>query len=186
MRVISGVAKGRRLKAPFGTAILRPTSDKVREAVFDIIGPEIEDSRFLDLFCGTGAVGIEALSRGARGVVFVDNKSSAIDLLKDNLSKCGFDKDFEIIQCDALQAIGTLSNRQRRFEYLFLDPPYGSDLILNSLEAVLGGNLLLPNANILVEHSSKRPIPEKITGLVRDKEYKFGDTMISLFHYIEI
>jgi 16S rRNA (guanine966-N2)-methyltransferase len=186
MRVISGVVKGRRLKAPFGTSLLRPTSDKVKEAVFDIIGPGIEDARFLDLFCGTGAVGIEALSRGSRNVVFVDSKSSAIDLLKDNLFRCGFDNNFEIIQCDALQALATLSNRQRKFEYIFLDPPYGSDLILNSMDAISAGHLLLPNARILVEHASKKPVPEKVEGFLMDKEYKFGETMITLFHSMEI
>ena len=183
--MISGVVKGRRLKAPFGASLLRPTSDKVKEAVFDIIGPDIEGARFLDLCCGTGAVGIEALSRGARNVVFVDNKSSAIDLLKDNLFRCGFDKNFEIIQCDALQSLTTLSNRQRKFEYIFLDPPYGSGLILKSMDVISAGRLLLPNAKILAEHASKRPVPEKIEGFVMDKAYQFGDTTITLFYAMD-
>jgi 16S rRNA (guanine(966)-N(2))-methyltransferase RsmD len=186
MRVISGVAKGRSLKAPFATSVLRPTSDKVREAIFDIIGPEIEDSGFLDLFCGTGAMGIEALSRGARNVVFVDNKSSSVDLVKDNLSKCGFKKNFEIIQCDVLQAIQSLSNRQRRFRYIFIDPPYSSDLILKTLEAISISNLLLPKASVLVEHSVKRPVPEKTNDLIIHKEYKFGDTVINLYRCKEV
>ena len=185
MRVIAGVAKGRTLKAPFGSSVLRPTSDKVREAIFDIIGPGIEDSGFLDLFCGTGAVGLEALSRGARNVVFVDNKSSSIDLVKGNLLKCGFEKNYEIVQCDALQAIRTLSNRQRRFDYIFLDPPYGSDLIIKSIEAISIGNLLLPTASVVVEHSVKKPVPEKIFDLFCYKEYKFGDTIINLYNCIE-
>lgn len=186
MRVISGVAKGRSLKAPFGTSALRPTSDKVREAIFDIIGSEIEDSGFLDLFCGTGAMGIEALSRGARNVVFVDNKSSSIDLVKDNLTKCGFKKNFEIIQCDVLQAIQSLSNRQRRFRYIFIDPPYSSDLILKTLEAISIGNLFLPKTSVLVEHSVKKSVPEKISDLMSQKEYKFGDTVINLYQRTEV
>lgn len=186
MRVIAGEAKGRSLKAPFGVSVLRPTSDKVREAIFDIIGPEIEDSGFLDLFCGTGAMGIEALSRGARNVVFVDNKSSSIDLVKDNLLKCGFKKKFEIIQCDVLQAIQSLSNRQRRFQYIFVDPPYSSDLIIKTLEAISIGSLLLPKASVLVEHSVKKPVPEKISDLTSQKEYKFGDTVINLYRCIEV
>ena len=186
MRVVAGLAKGRRLKTPFGTSILRPTSDKVREAIFDIIGPDIEDARFLDLFCGTGAVGLEALSRGARSVVFVDNRSSSIDLIKDNISRCGFEKGFEIMQCDALQAIETLSNRQKRFEYIFLDPPYSSDPSIKCLEAISSGNLPLPSAGILIEYSVKKPIPEKIFDLISQNEYKFGDTMIKLFHHIQV
>lgn len=180
------MAKGRSLKAPFGASVLRPTSDKVREAIFDIIGPEIEDSAFLDLFCGTGAMGIEALSRGAHSVVFVDNKSSSIDLVKDNLSKCGFKQNFEIIQCDVLQAIQSLSNRQRKFRYIFTDPPYSSDLIVKTLEAISTGSLLLPKASVLVEHSVKKPVPEKVSDLISQKEYKFGDTVINLYRFIEV
>jgi 16S rRNA (guanine(966)-N(2))-methyltransferase RsmD len=186
MRVISGVAKGRSLKAPFGASVLRPTSDKVREAIFDIIGPEIEDSTFLDLFCGTGAMGIEALSRGAHHVVFVDNKSSSIDLVKDNLSKCSFKQNFEIIQCDVLQAIQSLSNRQRKFRYIFIDPPYSSNLIVKTLEAISMGGLLLPRPSVLVEHSVKKPVPEKAGDLITQKEYKFGDTVINSYHCIEV
>jgi len=185
MRVVAGLAKGRRLKAPFGTSIVRPTSDKVREAIFDIIGPEIENARFLDLFCGTGAVGIEAFSRGAHNVVFVDNRSSSIDLIKENLSRCGFEKGFEIMQCDAFQAIETLSNRQRQFDYIFLDPPYDFDASVKCLEAISSGNLLLPSARVLMEHSAKQSVPERIFDLISQKEYRFGDTMIKLFHHIE-
>lgn len=185
MRVIAGSAKGRRLKTPFGASGLRPTSDKVREAIFDIIGPDILDARFLDLFCGTGAVGIEALSRGARCVVFVDSRSSAIDLLKENLSRCGFEQNVEIMQCDALQAISTLGNRQRRFEVIFIDPPYGSELISDALAAIPSGDLLLPGTRVLVEHAVRKPVSEGITGLTRHKEYRFGDTAITLFHCIE-
>jgi len=185
MRVIAGAAKGRKLKTPFAISGLRPTSDKVREAVFDIIGPDIVDACFLDLFCGTGAVGIEALSRGARMAVFVDSRSSAIDLLKENLSRCGFEQNVEIMQCDTLQAISTLGNRQRRFDIIFMDPPYGSDLIMNALAAIPSGDVLLPGTRVLVEHAARNPVSEGILGLTRQREYRFGDTAVTLFHCAE-
>jgi len=119
-------------------------------------------------------------------VVFVDNKFSSIDILRENLARCGFEKNFEIIQCDALQAIATLSNRQRKFEYIFLDPPYNSDLLQESLEAISKGDLLQSNASILVEHSAKKQVPEKFAGLINHREYKFGDTVINLFRCIEV
>jgi 16S rRNA (guanine966-N2)-methyltransferase len=184
MRIIGGSAKGRRIKSPLGSA-LRPTSDQVREAIFDIIGPSIEDARFLDIFSGTGSVGIEALSRGARNVTFVDNKASSVELIKMNLEKCGFDKNFEILLCDAVQAITTLSNRQRRFEYIFIDPPYNSDLAVKCLEMLSAKGLLVPSTSVLVEHSDKKDIPEKISGFVSQREYKYGDTMVRLYQYSE-
>jgi len=186
MRVIAGAAKGRKLKTPFAASGLRPTSDKVREAVFDIIGPDIVDARFLDLFCGTGAVGIEALSRGAKSVVFVDSRASSIDLLKENLSRCGFEQNVEIMLCDTLQAIGTLGNRQRRFEIIFMDPPYASDLIMTALAAIPPGDLLVPGTRVLVEHAARNPVSEGIPGLTRHKEYRFGDTAVTLFHCTEV
>lgn len=186
MRVIGGSVKGRKLKAPIGGSILRPTSDRVREAVFDIIGPDIKDARFLDLFSGTGAVGIEALSRGARSVVFVDSKSLSIELIRINLERCIFQNGFEIVQCDVLQAILTLANRQRKFEYIFLDPPYNSTLGIEVLEELSHGELFTSSTLILFEHLVKKTVPERIGGLIHHKEHKFGDSIIEVFHPIEV
>ncbi len=184
MRIIAGSAKGRRLKTPIGS-ILRPTSDKVREAIFDIIGPGIKDSRFLDLFAGSGAMGIEALSRSAHNATFVDNRQSSVDLIRANLERCKFDKNFEIVHCDALQAISTLINRQRKFEFIFLDPPYNSELAMRSLEMLSAGDLLTPETIILLEHPVKKPFPERIYGLKNYKARQFGDININLYCYLQ-
>lgn len=185
LRVIAGSAKGRKLKSSLRYA-LRPTSDKVKEALFDILGPQqVQDVRFLDLFAGTGSIGIEALSRGARNATFVEQKASFADLIRSNVQICGF-VNFEIIICDVLRAILSLHNRERKFGIIFIDPPYSSDLSLKTLDALDAADLLDEEHVIIVEHSTKSPLPERIGGLSSRRVAKFGDTLLSFYRKEEV
>ena len=179
MRVIAGSAKGRRLKSSLKYSI-RPTSDKVKEALFNIIGPRIIESRFLDLFAGTANIGIEALSRGAKHVTFVEKKVSSVELMKRNLQLCGF-TNFEIIHYDVLKIIPSLNNRQRKFGIIFIDPPYNSDLALKTLELLSITNIVEQDHLIIVEHGQKNPLKEQIGDLSSQRIEKFGDTLLSFY-----
>ena len=183
MRVISGSIKGRKLKSPFGQGI-RPTSDKVKEAVFNILGDILTGLSFLDLYAGSGSIGIEALSRGAKNTTFVDQKSASIELIKTNLEKCGLLDNFEIIHYNVLDSILAISNRQRRYDIIFIDPPYNSDLGIKTLYTILKNNILKPDARIIVEHSAKKIFNDiSINNLFYVKDYSFGDTSITLFKH---
>ncbi|MGA1867309.1 MAG: 16S rRNA (guanine(966)-N(2))-methyltransferase RsmD [bacterium] len=182
MRVIGGSAKGIRLKSPFGYSV-RPTSDKVRESIFNILGGNLEHLYFLDLYAGTGAVGIEAISRGAGNVTFVDKRLTCIELIRTNLSKCDFMHNFEIIQYDVLEAVPSLANRQRRYDIIFIDPPYNSDLASETLHTVHKNKILKAGGRVIVEHSSRHQIEDSplLFNFSRIKEYSFGDSALVLF-----
>ncbi|MCL6584234.1 MAG: 16S rRNA (guanine(966)-N(2))-methyltransferase RsmD [bacterium] len=179
MRVIAGSAKGRKLKSSLKYA-LRPTSDRVREALFDILGLRVQKVHFLDLFAGTGSVGIEALSRGAKQATFVEKKASYAELIRRNVELCGF-TNFEIIVYDVLRAIVSLHNRQRKFGLIFIDPPYRSDLALKTLQALDATDLLDQEHSIIVEHSIKNPLPARIGNLIVERVSEFGDTLLTFY-----
>ena len=129
MRVITGSARGRRLGELKGTET-RPTTDKVKESIFNCIQFDVEDARVLDLFAGTGQLGIEALSRGAQSAVFVDRRTEAAKLVRDNLALCGFSDRAQVVCGDAM---GYLSSLRTKFDIIFLDPPYEAELLEQSL-----------------------------------------------------
>lgn len=184
MRVIAGSAKGRKLKSSIRYA-LRPTSDRVKEALFDILGPQVQDARFLDLFAGTGNIGIEALSRGAKHATFVEKKASYAELVRSNIHLCGF-TNFEIINCDVLRAIAALQNRRRKFGIIFIDPPYSSDLALKALEALDATDLFDEEHIVIAEHSAKDCMPERVGNLIKQRVSEFGDTHLSFYRKEEI
>ncbi|MCR4400694.1 MAG: 16S rRNA (guanine(966)-N(2))-methyltransferase RsmD, partial [Syntrophomonadaceae bacterium] len=140
MRVIAGKAKGRKLKAPAGLDT-RPMTDRIKESLFSILGARVPGSRVLDLFAGSGAVGIEALSRGAAWAVFVDRDARAVGVLKENLGTCGMDPAAEVYRSDVQRALQVLEERGCRFDLVFLDPPYAQvrgagDLLRERLAAL--------------------------------------------------
>ncbi|OGX61061.1 MAG: 16S rRNA (guanine(966)-N(2))-methyltransferase RsmD, partial [Paenibacillus sp. RIFOXYA1_FULL_44_5] len=153
MRVISGSVKGRTLKAVSGSQT-RPTTDKVKEAIFSMIGPYFTDGAVLDLFAGTGGLGIEALSRGMERAIFVDKEGSSIQTIRANLQATGLDARAEIYRNDALRALKALEKRKNRFDLVFLDPPYRLKIAEQLLELLLQYQLLQPNAIIVYEHDS--------------------------------
>lgn len=179
MRVVSGTAKGRRLKAPpgFGT---RPTSDKVKEAIFDLLQVEWSSSLVLDLFAGSGALGIEALSRGARGAVFVEKDPVAIKFLKANLKVCNMLDRASVVMAEAIRFLqrgsgGTL------FGVILADPPYSRGLASRCLREVGKGNWIEEQGVLALEHFWKEELPESFGALARMELRRYGDTCVSLY-----
>ncbi|MCT4594887.1 MAG: 16S rRNA (guanine(966)-N(2))-methyltransferase RsmD [Anaeromicrobium sp.] len=180
LRVISGRAKGRRLNSPKGTNT-RPTTDRVKESVFSIINFYIRDSKVLDLFAGTGALGIEAISRGAEYGVFVDNDKNSIEVIKENLENLGFQRESSVLYCDVDAAISNLSSKGEVFHIIFMDPPYLKGFIEPSLEKIYDSNILSDDGIVLIEHDLKDILSENIAGFYKYKEKKYGNTLISIY-----
>ncbi len=185
MRIISGKYRGTHLSGPEGSDT-RPTSDRVKEALFNILMWDIEESRFLDLFAGTGGIGIEALSRNAEEVVFVDFNSNALKILKSNLEKINLNSNFEIFNNDAFQAIDILSSRGKIFDIIFLDPPYEMKDTLELIETIFDREIIANYGKIIVEHDKRNEMPEKIRGFHKSKQKKYGNTMLTIYGMEEI
>ena len=167
MRVIAGQYRSRLLKSLKGLA-LRPTSDRLRETLFNVLGPEIAGSHFLDIFAGTGAVGIEALSRGAAEVVFIENHSPAAALIRKNLDSLGIHSCATILANDALRGLQKLASQRKNapgFTHVFLDPPYRSaNDYLRVLHCLASAEFLAPDALVIAEHRHTFSLPERFFG----------------------
>ena len=175
MRIISGNAKGRRLASPKST-LIRPVSDKVKEAIFNILGP-IDDESVLDLFAGTGSVGLEAKSRGAGLVVLVDGGEESVRLLKKNITQCGFEKDTIVVKGTIPRILELIARKNPPFNLVFVDPPYDKDLINPTLTALINYKLIDAQSQVILEHSP-REIPA-CPGLVLADSRKYGQTYVS-------
>lgn len=172
MRVISGSARGLKLKAPEGMNT-RPTTDRIKESLFNIIASELYDISFLDLFSGSGGIGIEALSRGAESAVFVDSSRESIDIIKDNIKRAKFDERSTVLKSDALSALNQLGNKGSKFDIIFMDPPYSKGFVEPVLEAVVRYELLKAKGFIIVEQAIDEPeIRASKLQIFRVKEYK--------------
>ena len=176
MRVTGGSLGGRRLRAPREGA--RPTSDRVREALFARLDPQ--GAAVLDLFAGTGALGIEALSRGAERATFVERSARCVDVLRRNLDELGLAERSEVVAADAVAALARLAEQGRRFDLALLDPPYATDDAQRALAALARSELLPEGAMVVVESSRRRP-PAAVEGLLAIDERRYGDTLISRF-----
>jgi 16S rRNA (guanine(966)-N(2))-methyltransferase RsmD len=178
MRIITGISKGRKL-ATLKNNIIRPTSDRVKESIFNILGEEVEGKTVLDLFAGTGNLGIEALSRGAKSVLFVEKGRQALRLIKKNLSQCGMEGQSEILPKDAYRAIGILQQRGKSFDLILIDPPYEQGLIQKTLKKLNPEGIYHKDSILVLEHDRREPLPD-VTGrwnLIRQR--RIGDTVIS-------
>jgi 16S rRNA (guanine(966)-N(2))-methyltransferase RsmD len=175
MRVIAGTFRGRRLKAPDWEG-LRPTSDRLRETLFNILAPRIAGARVLDGYAGTGAVGIEALSRGAAHVTFVEQDRRASALIAANLQALGVSNRYAIIRAGFAVATRQLSER---FQVIFLDPPYGAAQLNEALAAAAA--LVAGDTLLIVEHAARDAAPEGTAGLVRTRELRQGDSALAFY-----
>ena len=183
MRVIAGSLKGRRLKTPTWDG-LRPTSDKLRETLFNILAPRVAGARVIDAYAGTGAVGIEALSRGAAWVSFIEDDRRAQALIAENLALCGIGNVYAIIRATVARAFDILHDRRacEPFDIVLLDPPYASQHG-DDLEPILtaAGPLLAPGGVLVIERARRRQTPEAAGRLRRTREVSSGDSALSWY-----
>ena len=179
MRVIAGSLKGRRLKSPTWDG-LRPTSDKLRETLFNVLAPRIAGVRMIDAYAGTGAIGIEAISRGAANVAFIEADRRAQSLLAENLAHCGIGEGYVIIRATVAQAIHTLIATAAfvPFDIVFLDPPYSQspEESLSGIDALLG-----PGGLVVLEHTRTQPTPANVGRLERSRDLISGDSALAFY-----
>ena len=176
MRVISGSSRGRRLKELPGLHT-RPTTDKVKESLFNIIQFEIEGRRVLDLFGGTGQLGIEALSRGAAHCTFVDARRDAAAVIRDNLRLCGLNERSQVVQGDAL---AFLSGCREKFDLIFLDPPYKTQLLEQSMETIARFDILSEHGIMVCESAADRLLPPVEPPYEQGREYRYGKIRLTV------
>lgn len=179
MRIIAGSFKGRRLATVRGK--IRPTSDKVREAVFNILGPAVTEARVLDLFAGTGALGLEALSRGANAAVFVEDHAASLAVLRRNIETLGLTDRVEVLPLPVKAGLKKLTARQAEFELAFLDPPYGGGLAAAALKDLAAARILSPSAWVVAEHSRREALPEAVDTLALMELRRYGDTQVAFY-----
>jgi 16S rRNA (guanine966-N2)-methyltransferase len=173
LRVSGGEARGRRLKAPKN---IRPTQGIVKQALFNIVGPDIDGAVVLDLFAGSGAIGIEALSRGAATVWFVDQQARGLAILRQNLDALGFKDRAHVVRGDVVRWLEASPNAIKSADFVFLDPPY-EDVVLDRALKVLDREL--NDATVLAEHSRRQQLPE-LQRLRVDRERRYGDTVVTV------
>jgi 16S rRNA (guanine966-N2)-methyltransferase len=183
MRIIAGEFKGRRLAAVKGR--IRPTSDKVREAIFNILGPGLVEARVLDLFAGTGALSLEALSRGAREAVLVEDQGAALEVLRRNLEALGVETQARVMPLPVHQALKKLAARGERFDLVFLDPPYSRGLAAATLADLEAYGLLASYAQVVAEHSHREVLPERLGRLHLSQCRRYGDTQVTFYRVRE-
>jgi 16S rRNA (guanine966-N2)-methyltransferase len=179
MRVVAGTAKGLHLDAPKGRDV-RPTADRVREALFSSLGERVRGAAVLDLFGGTGALAIEALSRGAASAVIAEQNPRTADVIAQNLERTRLAERARIVRGDALKALPRLASQGQRFDLVFIDPPYASDLAERALSGLAEHGLLADGATVVVERERRKVLPE-VPGLAVSAEKAYGDTALTFF-----
>jgi len=182
MRVISGAAKGRRLKAPKGRA-LRPTADRVKEALFNILPHDLSGRKVLDLFAGTGNLSIEALSRGAKAAVLVDVSREATRAIEENVRGLGLTGRSRVLTAPVFKSVRMLARREEKFDLIFLDPPYDKELVGETLKAIAAEGILAESGVVVAEHSVREKVQERYGALALSDRRRYGDTQLSFFGY---
>lgn len=182
MRIITGSAKGIRLNAPRGLET-RPTTDRVKESVFNILGDIVVDAQILDIFAGTGNLGLEALSRGATAAVFIDSSIESIKIIKDNAQRTKLIEQTEIYRNDVIRALDRFVETSRSFDLIFCDPPYNKGLVEIVLEKIENNSILKPKGILVIEHSKHEKITDQWSNLQLRRVEQYGETLISFLLY---
>jgi 16S rRNA (guanine966-N2)-methyltransferase len=183
LRIIGGDLKGKKLKTTHGK-LIRPTADRIRESIFDILSTGVTKALVLDLFAGTGALGIEALSRGAIRALFVDNRNVSLSVLKQNIELCGLGEKADIVKWNIRQNLNCIKSIGQKFDLIFLDPPYEKNLITLSLVNLDKSDALKNNACIVVEHSVYESLPADLHSFHLGDQRKYGKTLVSFLNYV--
>ena len=189
MRIVAGKFKGRRLKTLKGSEV-RPTADRVKESLFRIFGEQVVDADFLDLCAGTGSIGLEALSQGAKSITFIDNNYHSIRIIESNLEMCGFDRkhpQIKLIHTDARKALTRLGKRNAKFDLIYFDPPYASKIHESCVKQIAEGDLLSAAGVLVVEHGKVQE-PDWTESLIVDRlvlsrQERYGDTILSFYRW---
>lgn len=180
MRIISGELKGRKLHSIKGSRT-RPTSDRIRESIFNILSPRIHNSTVLDLFAGTGAMGIEALSRGADHAVFLDNSQQAVSAIRQNVALCGVQERSEVIQWNIIKNLNCMLNNENMLDIIFMDPPYNQGLIEPTLVHISRQIKIHDKTVITIEHSILELLPESFLIYRMSDQRAYGKSLVSFF-----
>jgi 16S rRNA (guanine966-N2)-methyltransferase len=187
MRIVAGKYRSRILKSLKGNA-LRPTSDRLRETLFNVLGPNVAGSRFLDVFAGTGAVGIEAISRGAIEVVFIENHAAAATLIRRNLDSLEIENGAQILLFDALRGLEKIAARHKPtdapFDFVFVDPPYAEKEQYDRVLGFLGAASFLAEGSLVIaEHRRTHELPQRVGRLTQTRILRQGDAALSFFEH---
>ncbi|MGI6648139.1 MAG: 16S rRNA (guanine(966)-N(2))-methyltransferase RsmD [Bacillota bacterium] len=184
LRVIAGINGGQKLKTLRGRDT-RPTADRVREALFNVLSTRIIGCQFLDLFAGTGAIGIEALSRGAERVIFIESNPAAVRIIQDNLTIVEKQEQAEVLRRKLPEGLAAVAAQGLKFDIIFLDPPYWKQMTENTLANLVHLNLVTPEGWVVVESAAKEPLPSVIQGRLETfKDKHYGDTRLRYFRWM--
>jgi 16S rRNA (guanine966-N2)-methyltransferase len=181
LRVISGSQRGRKLLTVKGMGT-RPTADRMREALFNILSNRVIGAHILDLFAGTGAFGIEALSRGATSAVFIDKEKAALSVIIRNIELCGLEERSRVMKWNIALNLKCLEGRMPKFDMVFMDPPYDHGFVQKALTNLYHSNSLTSGAVVVVEHSPAEPVPENFFGFEMTDQRRYGRTCFSFLH----
>jgi 16S rRNA (guanine966-N2)-methyltransferase len=181
MRVIAGIYKGRRLKTLEGLSV-RPTSDRMRETLFNILSPRIEGASFADICAGSGAIGVEALSRGAERVTFIESSLKAARIISENLRNCGIRReDYSVINRDVIRALKNLASEKTQFDIIYFDPPYDSDIYAPVMWQIAKNDLLAEDGVVIVEHRRQTPLLPNYDQLRPYRQVAQGESLLTFF-----
>jgi 16S rRNA (guanine966-N2)-methyltransferase len=182
MRVIGGEARGHRLKAPKGQE-LRPTSSRVKEALFNLLPHDLSGARILDLFAGTGSLSAEALSRGAAEAVLIDSSHASAKIIRDNMSRLRLSARTKIWVMPVIRAVRQLAKQRESFDIVFLDPPYERGAVASTIAAAAATRLLRRNGILVAEHSRREELDTRYGSLTRSDQRRYGQTLLSFYKY---
>ena len=180
LRVIGGTARGVPLKSP-DPKNTRPTMDRTKESLFNILMPYISDARVLDLFSGSGSLGIESLSRGAKEAVFVDNSKNCRNIIIENLKKTRLEDRSTVIAMDVTKAIKLLSSRNAKFDIIFMDPPYNMNFIAKTIQNIVEFDIIAEEGILACEHHVDEQAPERMGNLLKVRTKEYGETIYSFY-----
>ena len=180
MRVISGKVRGLKLDTPKNNDV-RPTTDRVKESLFNIINSYVRDSNILDLFAGTGSLGIECLSRGAAECIFVDSSKESIKIINSNIKRARVEEESIVLNMDFKEALRNTKLKDKEFDIIFMDPPYYENMFTDALNIISDKKLLSEEGIIVVEHDTKDDFPEKVGQLYKSRDKKYGNTTLTFY-----